>query len=266
MGIDIEGYNEILQQIVDGQINREGEKKAREEVKSAGIDLDDDNNVVGYEGDEAIERLKYEITGERGMGEKEPADEDEEEDRQEYYLSTMQDIVDEQKEFLGEKVAIKQARQAPLKIDAGGEIVDFYGKGMDALEILRSFTEHQKFYLEVIRRTIKAVENFFGQKVAYKYAMQAPLEIGPDNEVHAYYGKGLNALKVLIENYEGHMGESVANSQIRSAMEDLPEEDMGLLPERIRPAPRNGEEGGFMDNIRDLIGASMLLSRAPTAI
>ncbi|MDY6777584.1 MAG: hypothetical protein SVU32_02890 [Candidatus Nanohaloarchaea archaeon] len=257
---DEDVYRRSLQRIIDDQIELEDEATAREQAEAADIELDEDNNVVDWEGDgdEAINRLRYEITGKKVEEPEETSEDDDEteddgEGRQEYYLDTIRGIVEEQKEFLGEDVAIKQARQAPLIIDADGNVEGFYGKGEDALEILRGFTEHQEFYLEAIQRTVDAVASFFGDKVALKYARQAPLEITPDGDVKAYYGKGLKSLKILLDNYEDYMGGSVADAQIRSAMEDLPEERQDLLPERIRPG-QGGKQGGLVEKIRTMLG------------
>jgi hypothetical protein len=164
------------------------------------------------------------------------------EGRQEYYKEAIEDIVEEQKDFLGEELALKQARQAPLNIDSEGKVQDFYGKGEDALEILRSYTEHQEFYLEAIQRIVESISNFFGEEMALGYARKAPLEVRPDGEVAAYYGKGRKALDILVEEFEKDLGKDAAYHRIEREFEDLPEEKRKLLPERIRP--ENSEDSG----------------------
>lgn len=169
------------------------------------------------------------------------------EDREEYYLSTIQRIVDEQKEELGPEVAIKWARRAPLDINADGEVKDFYGKGDDALETLRNFTEHQEFYLEVIQRVIDKFEELLGTKVALKYARKAPLQIMPDGEVQAYYGQGRKALETLGKQYEEVWGDEVAYRKIRHALEgEIQESEIKLLPERMQPKEK---EGGLLSRL-----------------
>ncbi|MFB6159285.1 MAG: hypothetical protein ABEJ95_06550 [Candidatus Nanohalobium sp.] len=176
----------------------------------------------------------------------------EEGERQEYYLSTIQDIVDEQKDFLGEQVALKQARRAPLNINEEGEVEDFYGSGEDALETLREFTEHQEFYLNAIQSIIDQFSEMLGEDVAYRYARKAPLEIMPRGEVQAYYGKGRGALETLVEQYEGVWGEEVAHRKVRNAMESsVPEEKYELLPEHMTPSDSdNGLIGQILSQLR----------------
>lgn len=168
-------------------------------------------------------------------------------DRQEYYLGMIQDLVDEQKEFLGEQVALKQARRAPLQISNDGEVEDFYGSGEDALETLRDYTEHQEFYLNAIQAIVNQFSDMLGDDVAYKFARKAPLEIMPGGEIQAYYGKGRDALETLVEQFEEIWGEEVAHKKVRNAMESsVEEENYELLPEYMTPS---GEDNGVIGQI-----------------
>ncbi|MFB6158943.1 MAG: hypothetical protein ABEJ95_04790 [Candidatus Nanohalobium sp.] len=173
------------------------------------------------------------------------------EDRQEYYKDTIEDIVEEQKDFLGEELALKQARQAPLSIDSEGNVEDFYGKGEDALEILRSYTEHQEFYLETIQRIVDNISNFFGQEMSLGYARKSPLEVTPEGEVKAYYGKGRKALNILVENLEQDIGKEAADKRIKRELDDLSDDEKKLLPENIRPQP-SGEKKGLIDRVTNI--------------
>lgn len=172
-----------------------------------------------------------------------------EENRQEYYLDVMARIVEKEKEALGEEVALKWARKTPLKINADGEITGFYGKGEDAVEILRSYTEHQEFYLESLQSILDTVTDIFGRKIGHRYARQAPLEITPEGEIKAYYGTGRNALETLMRQYESYMGEQTANSKIRKALKDVDEDKYDLLPEEIRPGYQKDTGGSILDRI-----------------
>lgn len=247
-------YDETIQQIIDDQVELEGEETAREQAEKAGVKLDDECNVVDYEGtgEEVIDELRYAITGERSSDDEQ--EEDDGEDRQEYYLDMLKDIVDEQKEFLGPEVALKQARKAPLQIDSEGRVVGFYGKGENALDILQSYVEHQEFYLHVIRQILKSIQDFFGKKLAMGYARRAPLEVTPDGEVLAYYGKGRKALEIMMERFEEDIGKEAADDRMRSAMREIPEEKRELLPERIRPeAKPRSDSTGIFRSLREVL-------------
>lgn len=174
------------------------------------------------------------------------------ENRQEYYLDLMKRIVDEEREALGEETALKWARKTPLKINSDGEITGFYGKGEETVEILRSYTEHQEFYIECLQKILDKMTSIFGRKIGQKYARQAPLEITPEGEIKAYYGTGRNALQNLINQYEIYMGEETANKKIRSALSDVSSEKVELLPEEVQPRKeeRTGEdETGLLTKI-----------------
>ncbi|MFB6159282.1 MAG: hypothetical protein ABEJ95_06535 [Candidatus Nanohalobium sp.] len=188
-----------------------------------------------------------------------PDEGESEEDRQEYYTESIQDIIDKQKEQLGEETAIKWARRAPIKISPDGEVQGFYGKGEDALETLRDYTEHEEFYLEAIQSIIDTVSSFMGDDVGLKFARKAPLQIMPNGEVQAYFGTGRKALTILIENYEDYMGKSVADQKIKSALSDIDEDKRDLVPERVRPEKKSESDssGGLISKIFGS-GASVL--------
>jgi len=171
------------------------------------------------------------------------------ENRQEYYLDLMKRIVDEEREVLGEEIALKWARKTPLKINADGEITGFYGKGEETLEVLRSYTEHQEFYLNCLQSILDKMTDIFGRKIGQKYARQAPLEITPDGEIKAYYGTGRNALQNLINQYEIYMGEETANKKIRNGLSEVSSKKTELLPEEVQPREESGDEKGFLSEI-----------------
>lgn len=168
-------------------------------------------------------------------------------DRQEYYLGMIQDLVDEQKDFLGEQVALKQARRAPLDINNEGEVEDFYGSGEDALKTLRDYTEHQEFYLNAIQAIIDEFSDLLGEDVAYKFARKAPLEIMPGGEVQAYYGKGRDALETLVDQFEEVWGQQVAHKKVQNAMKgSVDNQNYELLPEYMTPS---NEDKGMIGQI-----------------
>lgn len=177
-------------------------------------------------------------------------DSDSEQDRQEYYLESIQNIIDKQKEQLGEETAIRWARRAPIKIDPDGEVQGFYGNGEDALETLREYTEHEEFYLDAIQSVIDTVSGFMGDDVGLKFARKAPLQIMPNGDVQAYYGTGRKALTILIENYEDYMGKTVADQKIKGALSDIDDEKRDLVPEKVRPEKKDeSSSGGLISKI-----------------
>lgn len=52
------------------------------------------------------------------------------------YIRILQEIIDGQASFLGRKLALKQARRAPIEIDSEGSVTGFYGDGKNAVDIL----------------------------------------------------------------------------------------------------------------------------------
>lgn len=62
-----------------------------------------------------------------------PGDTDEEHEK---YLHVFNIVLKSQKQLLGDKVALKYIRKAPLELDLDNHIVDYYGKGSDVLDIL----------------------------------------------------------------------------------------------------------------------------------
>lgn len=178
-----------------------------------------------------------------------------EENRQEYYLDVMERIVEKEKDALGEEVALKWARKTPLKINPEGELTGFYGKGEDAVEILRRYTEHQEFYIDCLQRIMDKVTAIFGRKIGQRYARQAPLEITPDGEIKAYYGTGRNALETLVNQYGNYMGDETAHSKIRKALQDMPKEKRELLPEDIQPKEKDDKGGGIISALLSKINS-----------
>jgi len=56
--------------------------------------------------------------------------------KHEDYMHIFEIVLDSQKDMLGDKVAFKYIRKAPLEVDLNGEIGDYYGKGEDVLDII----------------------------------------------------------------------------------------------------------------------------------
>lgn len=80
-------------------------------------------------------------------------DEELDEDK-EFYISLIKEVVADQSEMLGEKVAVQKARGAPLEIDKDDEITDYYGKGESVLQTLVGKYE-EVWGTEVARRKVR---------------------------------------------------------------------------------------------------------------
>lgn len=65
------------------------------------------------------------------------------------HLRLIKSVVDNQEKLEGKQVAIGRARSAPLRINADGEIEEYYGEGKNALNLL-----------------VKQYEEVWGEKVA----------------------------------------------------------------------------------------------------
>lgn len=72
----------------------------------------------------------------------------------EFYISLIKEIVADQSDMLGEKVAVQKARAAPLEIDKDDEITDYYGKGESVLQTLVAKYE-EVWGTEVARRKVR---------------------------------------------------------------------------------------------------------------
>ncbi|MFB6115845.1 MAG: hypothetical protein ABEK04_06200, partial [Candidatus Nanohalobium sp.] len=118
---------------------------------------------------------------------------------------------------------------------------------------LRSYTEHQEFYLETIQTIIDNISNFFGKQMALGYARKAPLEVTPEGEVKAYYGKGRKALEILAEEFENDIGKEAADQRIKNALDDLPDEKKKLIPEKIRPEESTDNGGGLFSRFKGIL-------------
>ncbi|MDY6789602.1 MAG: hypothetical protein SVV03_06620 [Candidatus Nanohaloarchaea archaeon] len=175
--------------------------------------------------------------------------------KQNYYMNLIQKMVEDQKEFLGDEIALKQARRAPLQIDENGNVNGFYGSGETALNTLRSYTENQEFYLDAIKMIVDRFKEFAGEKIALIAARQSPLEVSSKGEIRAYYGTGKKALNILIDQYRKLLGERLANIEIRQALQDISEKNKNLVPPDVRP----GVEGKshveyFLDRLKSVFG------------
>ncbi len=173
--------------------------------------------------------------------------------KQDYYIDLIERLVDDQKDFLGDEVALKQARKAPLRIDSQGNVEGFYGTGEAALETLRSYTENQEFYLNAIKLIIDRFKEFAGKKIALIAARQSPLEVGSGGRIKAYYGTGRKALTVLIGQYRDLLGRNVANIEVKKALTDISRDNRELIPSDVRPSSssRSGIDF-FIERLKDV--------------
>lgn len=100
-------------------------------------------------------------------------------DDKEFYISLIREIVADQSEMLGEKVAVQKARAAPLEIDKNGEITDYYGKGESVLQTLVGKYE-EVWGAEVARRKVR--ETVEGNVSEEKYELLPEYMVPKDNQ------------------------------------------------------------------------------------
>ncbi len=116
--------------------------------------------------------------------------------------------------------------------------------------------EDKEFYLSVIRGIMNKEEKMLGEKVALAKARKAPLEINPGGEINDIYGKGEQAVDILVQQLEDVAGKKVIDSGIQNYIQSEYEtEEYDKLPERIRPGySSESEEGsGFISSIKSKI-------------
>lgn len=73
-------------------------------------------------------------------------DDEDEIDEKDFYLSLIKEIIDDQNNMIGEKVAMQKARPSPLEIDKEDKINGFYGGLMTSLT---------KFQISMVRSRVK---------------------------------------------------------------------------------------------------------------
>lgn len=112
--------------------------------------------------------------------------------------------------------------------------------------------ENREIYLQAIRVVVSEFEVMLGKKTARKYARKAPIELNPEGEVKSLYGKGEDAFRLLVDQYEKVWGEQVALRKVRSAIDDeFVEEQIEEMPERYQPRSR----GSILQTVMRKVGA-----------
>jgi len=114
--------------------------------------------------------------------------------------------------------------------------------------------EDKEFYLSVIRGIMDKEKKMLGEKVALAKARKAPLQINPGGEIDDLYGKGDQAVDILVQQLEDVAGKKVIDSGIQNYIRSEYETDeYDKLPERIRPgySPESEKKsGGFLSSIK----------------
>lgn len=109
-------------------------------------------------------------------------------------------------------------------------------------------------YLGLLRAIIKKQESLLGRKVAQGKARSAPLEINPDGEINDYYGKGENAVELLIKQYEEVWGKEAADKKLKRVVrKELGQQDYNMVPERIRPQEREEKGPSIFSKVKKAI-------------
>lgn len=112
---------------------------------------------------------------------------------------------------------------------------------------------NRKVYLKAVNAIISRFEDLLGEKTARKYARKGPVDLDPDGEVEALYGKGEDSLEIVVGQYEKVWGEKVAIKKVRNALNNkLDEEELDVLPERYR---QKEEQKSLLNQIMGKLGA-----------
>lgn len=91
-------------------------------------------------------------------------------------------------------------------------------------------------YLEILQIIVDTAVKLVGKKIALERVRRSPVELGTNKTVDGYYGDGMTATNLLIEQIESVVGESITDSRLKHALKrQEKEENYSLLPERVRP-------------------------------
>lgn len=111
----------------------------------------------------------------------------------------------------------------------------------------------REVYLKAVNVIISRFEDLLGEKTARKYARKGPIDLDPDGEVEALYGKGEDSLELVVEQYEKVWGERVAMKKVRTALNrQLDEEELDMIPEIYR---QKDEHKSLVNQIMAKLGA-----------
>lgn len=67
-------------------------------------------------------------------------------------------------------------------------------------------------YLTVMQELINTFSSVIGEKAALTLARKAPIKLDADGNITEYYGEDTQAVALLLEQYEGYMGKTVARN------------------------------------------------------
>lgn len=123
----------LIQELLNDLENSVDEDYAREKAEEAGVSVDRRMRILEVdEREKAVEVLRL----------------------QDFYIDLQRSILDNVGSFFGYTHAVARARGSPLRIDADGDVTDFYGKGDLATEMLIQELE-QEFGSKVIDRRLR---------------------------------------------------------------------------------------------------------------
>lgn len=95
--------------------------------------------------------------------------------------------------------------------------------------------QEREKYLNIFNIVLNSQKQMLGDKAALKYIRKTPVELDMDNNIVDYYGKGVDVLDILVDQYEEVWGKEVADRKIGRELKDkLDEEDWDLLTEELR--------------------------------
>lgn len=73
-------------------------------------------------------------------------------------------------------------------------------------------------YLRMAREIVDTFRSFAGDTIALHAARRAPLAIDHEGEITDYYGRGEEAVRILVQQYEDMVGEEMAHLKARQAI------------------------------------------------
>jgi hypothetical protein len=103
----------------------------------------------------------------------------------------------------------------------------------------------EELYLQMAREIVDVFRDFAGDTIALHAARRAPLAIGPEGDIREYYGKGDEAIRLLVQQYEDMVGGEMAHLKARQAVRRIEGMDDAHIPDYLNEEG-DDEKGTFL--------------------